>query len=142
MANTRRTFVVEVETTFDVDMDDLAKHLKDMKGVVSAEEYENPHDYLLFDVGRRLWRLEGDDWELAEVRRDIEAAIGERFVRFPKPPARGGFSKSPVCGEKAVLAVPVVDGPDVGLWLEEGGDAGCVASAAEKLKGVARAEQV
>lgn len=78
-----RTVVVEIETA--VPSDELVKKLKSVELVLDASEYEDPLVDVLRDVGLRLWKLERrDTHELADIRRDVEAAIGEDFGRFPK----------------------------------------------------------
>lgn len=78
-----RTVVVEVETTLSAA--ELQTKMQAVAGVRDVVEYENPLADLLYFIGIQLWKLEKrDDFELAELRREIGEAIGEDFRRFPK----------------------------------------------------------
>ena len=78
---------------------------------------------LLWSLGRRMWEMErGDGSALSDMRKEIEAALG---CDFRSQPRSWGIP------ERA---------SEVTLRLEDGADAVGVASAAEWIKGVERAE--
>jgi hypothetical protein len=128
MANTKRTLVVEIEVSIGTQDGDVLRYIEMMNGVCDAVMYENDSIDALRDVGTRIWKLEGkDDYELAGIRRDIEAELGESFGNVPK-----SWDQLPV----AKTVVGLKGNPHLGVWLGPTGDAGCVASAAERIKGV------